>query len=584
MGLWQKASLNDWPVPQGVAWAYNLRACLKNARNRPRGEIERHSGGPKGTSLRSGPGCERVLHYALMILLTLVLGACAPATPGPSTPGVTIAPTATVGAEVRAPAVAGRFYPGDPRSLGQMVDALLDDVAQAGDLPRLPTPPMALIVPHAGYIFSGKVAAYAFHQVRGTGYDVVVVVGTNHTDPAFHKVSVYAKGSFQTPLGQVPIDEDLATRLLAANPQLLVFDRNVHRYEHSIEVELPFLQRVLPGVKIVPIVVGDPSLDNAKALSDALVQALAGRHALIVASSDLSHYPRYEDAYRVDKVTLQAILSLEPMLFQKALRDQEGGGVPGLATCACGEGPILVAMMAAKGLGANQTAVLKYANSGDTPFGGRDQVVGYAAVAFWRGSPLPPSPTHTVSAANPAPLGALVEADKARLLTIARQAIIGYLRYGFAPTVALPSPALERPAAVFVTLKKRGELRGCIGQVLAEYPLYLAVQRAAIQAAVDDPRFPPVQMAELPEIKIEVSVLSPLEPVQDVREIQVGKHGLFIVQGKRSGLLLPQVAVEEGWDRQAFLEGVCHKAGLPADAWQKGASLFKFTAEVLEEP
>jgi len=333
-----------------------------------------------------------VLTLSLLWLNLLV--ACAPSEPV-SGPTVGTSPTIVASpapGEVRPAAVAGGFYPRDPQALAKMVDEMLAEVERAGDLPRLPAPPMALIVPHAGYVFSGQVAAYAFHQIRGVVYEAVVVVGTNHVDPNFRKVSVYAKGAFQTPLGLVPVDEELAAQLLAADPQHLVFERGVHRDEHSIEVELPFLQRLLPGCKIVPIIVGEPSPENTHALSDVLVKVLAGKRALLIASSDLSHYPSYDDARQVDAATLGAILTMNPERFRRTIQEQERRDLRNLATCACGEGPILTAMMAARGLGANQAALLKYANSGDTPFGDRDQVVGYGAVAFWQGSPLPSTP------------------------------------------------------------------------------------------------------------------------------------------------------------------------------------------------
>jgi AmmeMemoRadiSam system protein A len=353
-------------------------------------------------------------------------------------------------------------------------------------------------------------------------------------------------------------------------------------------VELPFLQRVCPDCKIVPIVVGEPSTENCQSLAEALVNALTGKHALIIASSDMSHYPAYEDAVRADRATLAAIETLAPQAVLDTIEEQMRQGVPNLHTCLCGQGPVIATMMAAKKLGADRVTVLKYANSGDTPFGDPSQVVGYGAVMFWRDqgsgprSMLPPLPQEQDSS-NPWEPIHLSLAEKVRLLAMARETITRFLEDGFAPLYTVTEPNLLRKSGAFVTLKEQGELRGCIGYTQAERPLYLTVQAAAIAAAVQDPRFPPVAPQELEDIEIENSVLSPLRLLEDVSEIEVGVHGLVIVKGGRSGLLLPQVATEQGWDREAFLGGVCRKADLPEECWREGAQLYIFTADVFEE-
>lgn len=541
-----------------------------------------------------------------LALLTSLLCACA----GPPAP--TLTPTETPPSrEVRRPAVAGQFYPADGDELARMVDAMLASVepVEAGGA-RIE--PIALIVPHAGYIYSGQVAAYAFKQIEGVEYEAIVIIGPNHRDPTFRDVSVYAQGAFETPLGPVPIDEELARALIEADERI-VFDRGVHLHEHSIEVELPFLQRVCPDCRMVPIVIGQPSMENCETLAEALVRVLAGKRALIIASSDMSHYPAYEEAVRVDRATLAAIESLDPQTVLDTIEEQMAQGIPNLHTCLCGQGPVIATMMAAEGLGADRVTVLKYANSGDTPFGDPSQVVGYGAVMFWRGqgpgpgSMLPPLPRpREESSSNREPIRLSPE-EKARLLAMARETIVRFLEDGFAPLFerAHPSvaphgpekglgqvstfnytvtePNLLRRSGAFVTLEKHGDLRGCIGTTQAKRPLYQTVQWAAIAAAVQDPRFPSVVPEELEEIEIEISVLSPLRPIEDVNEVQVGVHGLYIVKGQRSGLLLPQVATEQGWDREAFLRGVCRKAGLPEGCWREGAQLYVFTADVFEE-
>jgi AmmeMemoRadiSam system protein A len=257
--------------------------------------------------------------------------------------------------------------------------------------------------------------------------------------------------------------------------------------------------------------------------------------------------------------------------------------VPNLATCACGEGPVLVAMMTAKKLGANHATVLKYANSGDTPFGDRDQVVGYAAVVFWRGEGNAPAFVAPTPAPVPAGSVPLTEEDRQTLLRLARQTLAQFLADETVPWHVPTSPGLLQERGIFVTLTRHGQLRGCRGNLVGGKPLYLGVQQMSIASALEDPRFPPVAQDELDELQIEISVLGPLESVADMDGIQVGVHGLVIVKGDKQGVLLPQVPVQEGWDRAGFLEGLCRKAELPAGCWRQGAQLYSFTAEVFGE-
>jgi len=241
-------------------------------------------------------------------------------------------------------------------------------------------------------------------------------------------------------------------------------------------------------------------------------------------------------------------------------------GVPGLVTCACGEGPILVAMRVAAGLGADTVSVLRYANSADSPYGDPKQVVGYGAVMFWRYTPPDLTP-----------------ARREALLELARRTLDSYLRDGTIPPYETDDPPLLRWSAAFVTIREDGELRGCIGHLRADRPLYRVVQEMAIAAATEDPRFPPLTREELERVRLEISVLSPFRRLTDPAQVEVGTHGLLIIKGGQQGLLLPQVAVEEGWDREAFLEGLCRKAGLPAGCWREDASLYAFTAVVFGE-
>lgn len=466
--------------------------------------------------------------------------------------------------DVRKPVVAGSFYPGASDALRTMVDDLLARAAKAGP------EPIALISPHAGYVYSGHVAAEAFKQAEGADYDAIIILGTNHTDPLGQGLAVWTGGAFNTPLGDVPVDADLAQALMDADHRITA-QRSPHLREHSIEVQLPFLQRVQPGKAFVPVVVCDLSLETCQALANALAKVLEGRKALIVASSDLSHYPAYEDAVRVDRASLNAVLSLDPFALEAAIEDSMELGLRNLHTCMCGEGPIKAVMLYAQAVGA-KADIIKYANSGDVTIGEKGQVVGYGAVRFARGTPMANSEE-------------LTSEDKETLLHVARQTLTEYLGTGKRPALSTQSPALLAPRATFVTLRVRqtDELRGCRGEIAARMPLIESVQNNAISSAVDDPRFMPVTADEVPRLHIEISVLTPMRPIQP-QDVEVGRHGLMIAKGRHSGLLLPQVPVEQGWDRETFLQGLCHKAWLPDNAWKdKDAQLFGFEAIVFGE-
>jgi hypothetical protein len=424
---------------------------------------------------------------------------------------------------------------------------------------------VALIVPHAGFVYSGAVAAAAFRQLRAGQYDVVVIISCDHQEPVSRPVSVWAEGAFQTPLGLVPVDAGLAQELMAADRQAS-FDPAAYEGEHTIEIELPFVQRACPACRIVPVLVGSDREDVVQALSDALLGALAGRRAVVIASSDLSHYPTYEDARTVDGATLAAIQTGDPARLHETTDSLVSKGYPNLVTCASSEAAIRVAMRVAHGLGADAVTLLRYANSGDVPQGSHTQVVGYGAVMFWHRD-----------------LPELTAAQRGELLMLARQAIVGHLKSGRIPEYQPSDAALTIQAGAFVTLKEDGRLRGCIGLLRPEGPLYRTVQEMAVAAAVSDPRFPPLKLAELDRVRVEISVLSPLRPITDTGQIEVGKHGLLLTAEGRQGVFLPQVPVEQGWSRQEFLDNLCLKAGLPRDCWNKGSVLFAFTAVVLGE-
>jgi hypothetical protein len=470
--------------------------------------------------------------------------------------------------------VSGQFYPKSPSTLRLAVERFLQDA-----LPASPPAPLALVVPHAGYIYSGQICADGYNQVRDQRCELVVILGTNHTAPDLRKVALFPGRGFQTPLGTASVDGEVVSALLQASGDCKA-ERGPHAREHSVEVQIPFIQVLFPQARIVPAIVGSSDIAVCSRFGAALAGILKGRRALIVASSDLSHYPDAEAAERVDRMTLKAIASLDPEALRAAAGQQMARRIPNLGTCACGEAPIMAAMAAAKALGATAGRVVSYAHSGDLPIGERDRVVGYGCVAFVPGAQEedPPAP----GGRSPEAEG-LSQADKTALLALARGTIDRYLS---TQTVPLPrgfSPAAMLPRGVFVTLHKRGQLRGCIGHMVADRPLAAQVAAMALQAAFEDPRFPSVTQAELPGLEIEISVLTPMQPVSGPEAIVVGRHGVLLKKGGRSAVFLPQVATEQGWGREEMLDHLSMKAGLQAGAWKDGAQFHTFEALVFGE-
>ena len=492
---------------------------------------------------------------------------------------ITVPQEAGRGAEpkVRPAGVAGGFYPADPKELTQMIDGLLAHNA----VPQVPGPLVALICPHAGYMFTGPVAAACFAQLKGRKYTRVVVIAPSHY-VNFPFSSIYDGDAYATPLGNVPVDEDFRAKLAKLSSTIKISDRGhakeAENAEHALEVQLPWLQRTLGEFKLVPIIMGDQNYGLERALGRALAKALlaetpeARAQTLILVSSDLSHYHPYDYANNIDHQTLQAIedwdylsLSRNFAMWERGVQTWE----------ACGGGPIVAGMIAAEGLGATHAQILKYANSGDAT-GDKTRVVGYGAVAITRASAAEAKKSAEFS---------LTSREKDALMKIARASVETAVRDRKMYLVGSTGfPRLEEARGAFVTLKEHGELRGCIGYITPMKSLAETVRDVAAYAALEDTRFTPVTTKELPLLEYEVSVMSPLRRVLDIKEIKVGKHGLIMKQGEIEGILLPQVPVEEHWDRDTFIEETCLKAGLPRQAWKDDdTDIFMFTALVFGE-
>ena len=477
------------------------------------------------------------------------------------------------GGEVRSPVVAGQFYPESATVLKLAVEKFMEDA-----LPPQVKKPFAIVVPHAGYIYSGQICADGWNQVRGGAYDVVVILGTNHTAPGLRKIALYPGGGFRTPLGTAMVDGDLVAALLAASADCIP-DAGPHVREHSVEVQIPFAQILFPKARIVAAIVGDADAARCSRFGNALATVLKGRRALIVASSDLSHYPSAADAEIVDMNTLEAVTTLDSAALQTIVRAQMARRIPNLSTCACGEAPIMAAMAAAKAMGATGGSIVSYAHSGSLPIGERERVVGYGAVV------LAADPKKEPLAAQKAPAaeGTIGPADRKYLLGLARETISRFLTIKMVPLPRLSSPILREPRGVFVTLKRRGDLRGCIGHMVPDRPLAELVGAMALQSAFEDPRFSPVTLREMADLEIEISVLTPMKPVSGPNDIVVGRDGVLLRKGGRSAVFLPQVAPEQGWGRDEMLGHLSQKAGLPANAWRDGACFLTFQAIVFGE-
>lgn len=461
-------------------------------------------------------------------------------------------------ADIRKPAVEDMFYPKDKQALSKQIDYALENVQYK----RLQGKIIALIVPHAGLIYSGQVAAYGYKELEGKKYKRVILMGASHYQ-RFDGISVAEYDYYETPLGRIKVDRKFAKQLIESSSKIS-FLPAAHEKEHSIEVQLPFLQKVLKkDYKIVPIIFGNPSLQNSQILAMSLAKYVDDE-TLIICSTDWSHYHDYNKAVGMDKKAIRAVLNNDVETFINLI----GRG----SSEACATPAVITTMLLAPTLGANKTVLLQYANSGDLPAGrhgvtgDKSKVVGYASIAYlYESAPLSTN-------------------EQKELLRIARKSLNSYLTKGEVPKVKIDKGSLAERRGVFVTLNKNGNLRGCIGYIQPHKPLAEAVQDMVISAAVRDTRFPKVTRDELKDIDIEISALSRLERVYDADEIEVGRDGLYIIKGAHSGLLLPQVATDQGWDRQEFLENVCYKARLPKDAWKdKEAVLYRFSADIFHE-
>lgn len=476
--------------------------------------------------------------------------------------------------KIRFPAVAGTFYPADKTTLQTMVNGYLQNASVQSH-----NNIQAVIVPHAGYVFSGNTAAKAFAQIpSSTDYKRIFLLGPSHR-AAFNGASVNnVSHYYATPLGRIKVDTETCNQLLQADP-VFSYVSQAHEKEHCLEVQLPFLQEHLKTLPpIVPIIIGTQDFEKIERIAHVL-QPYFTPDNLFVISSDFSHYPSYEDAEVIDKATGEAILSNSIDTFLNTLSENANKHIYNLYTSACGQCAIAVLLLMMEQRKDLSIKHLAYCNSGDSPHGGKDEVVGYHAFAITEDKP---AVSDEKSDSQPF---VLTDKEKTTLLRIARESIKNKLN-GKNPYICPPeelTDTLKMTCGAFVTLTSKGRLRGCIGNLRGHGPLYNLISQMAIAAAFEDPRFYPLAADEFDDIHIEISVLSPLKRINTIDNIRLGKDGIYIVKGINAGTFLPQVATETGWTKEEFLGHCAHdKAGLTWDGW-KTADIYTYQAEVFKE-
>ena len=479
--------------------------------------------------------------------------------------------------KVRPATQANRFYTGDARELSEEVDSFL--VLHKGDAKYSNV--AALIVPHAGYYFSGNVAASAYMAIDPKKqYKRIFLLGPSHHE-WLDGASVNTEADwYATPLGNVKVDHETAVALMNTNrtnntnnmntddaDSVFSYRPEAHDREHCLEVQLPFLQRSFKEVPpIVPIVISTNDYEKLKRIAEVLKPYFTDEN-LFVISSDFSHYPKYEDACEVDAKTGKAIETGDVEAFIATINANARSGKRNLATSACGEFAIITLMLMLDSQ--YEVKHLMYQNSGDIDNHDHSRVVGYHSFAILRKDNMS---------------FALSDADKKALKEIALQSIKDSLdgkRCSDNSSLFTIHSSLNQKCGAFVSLhNKHGQLRGCIGHFGEDYPLHEIVAEMARAAAFEAPRFMPVTRDELDDLDIEISVLTPMRRIQSLDEFELHRHGIYIKKGYRSGTFLPQVADEVNWTKEEFV-GHCSqdKAGLGWDGW-RDAELYVYEAIV----
>ncbi len=455
-------------------------------------------------------------------------------------------------------AACGAFYPSDKKELSAAIDSYMKEAVKP---PKTDGMLVGIMAPHAGYVFSARNAASAYLTLSGN-YDTVVLFGSGHTKLA--KGALAANTAYATPLGTVQVDGEALKKLLKAEP-LVELDNEAHKKEHSVEVQLPFLQKALKKpFKILPLTLNYAGPDAARRIGAATAAAVKGKKALFLLSTDLSHYPDKDTAPLSDKTMLAAMETMDPFTVLISNEILVSKRIPGIETAMCGASAAAAFLQAVKSAGADTATLLAYSNSAESPMGEEKRVVGYGSMSF-------------TSSRGKAKAFSLTDGQKKELLAAARKSIADEFS-GKRPDTSLSQESeLNLPAAVFVTLTKDSNLRGCIGTTEPAGTLLDSVNYFSRQAAFADHRFPPLTKAELDKVKIEISVLTRPAPVSSDKEIKPGRHGVTVERDGHRGLFLPQVWKQLP-DKETFLGELCsQKAGLERDCWKKkGTKLMVF--------
>lgn len=464
----------------------------------------------------------------------------------------------------RKAAFAGQFYSGEKDKLENELENLFKNTCQnSSEKKHL----QAIVAPHAGYIFSGEVAASAFNLIsKNTVYKRIFILASSH-QYSFNGASVYCDGNYETPLGEIKVDTKLAKHF--TNSSAVFYNKpEVHQNEHSLEVQLPFLQHKLGNnFLLVPIILGTNSAEECKIIASVLKPWFTPEN-LFVISTDFSHYPNYNEANKLDNITADAICSNQPEQLQNVLKENKTEGVDNLATSLCGWTSVLTLLYLTENRDFCFEKIL-YQNSGDSKISGdKNRVVGYWAIAV----------------INNDDSMKISKAERLEIFEKAHHSIKTYVETGKKGKLIKPisKGILSEITGAFVSIYIENELRGCIGGFAQEKTLNELVQNMAVSAACDR-RFENVKPEELNNMKLEISVLSPLKKINSVDEIELGKHGIFIEQGFNTGTFLPQVIEKTGWNVNQFL-GYCarDKAGIGWDGW-KTADIYIYEAVVFRE-
>lgn len=471
--------------------------------------------------------------------------------------------------------LAGTWYSGNKSLLKSEIEECL---ASADSSPLSSV--QALIVPHAGYRYSGAVAATAYRKVADRSFKRVIVMGPSHRFALRNAAHVSDLTHVVTPLGEVALDVE-ACDALRKHPQFQVVP-GVDEQEHSVQIQFPLLQEALSDFKVVPVVVGQ--LDNAAvaAMAKALLE-ITDDQSLVVVSTDFTHYGANYGYVPFDTDIDSNLEQLDLGAWEK-IGDKDGAGfnayVEKTGATICGRYPILILLSMLPDPAAGH--LLEYNTSGrmtqDTSMS-----VSYLSAAFtgsWNNSKHVAENDKEVERS-------LSEEDKRVLLRLARKALESFVTTGTMPTVEslgiTVTPGMQQQMGAFVTLTINGRLRGCIGEIVPHRPLYEAVLERAIDAGINDHRFPRVSEKDLPLLHYEISALTPPRPVSTYWDIELGKHGMVMRKDGYSAVFLPQVAPEQGWTLEETLTNLSLKAGLRQDAWKEGASWTVFEAIVFEE-